>query len=76
MGFFEAILAKVGSQLIEWLWVKIEAKLESYFEAKSQINKISTEASALKEELKSATTDSERIQILRKIGAFTDRLGN
>lgn len=76
MGFLEAILAKVGSQLVEWLWAKIETKLNTYFEMKSQINKISTEAGALKEELKNATTDSERIQILRKIGDFSNRIGN
>lgn len=75
MGFLEALLAKIGAQLVEWLWGKIEAKLELYFEAKSKINSISIEASALKEELKNATTDAERVQILRKIGSFSERLG-
>lgn len=75
MGFLESILTKIGLKLVEWLWAKIEVKLEIYFETKSQIKKISTEAEALKSELKSATTDAERIQILRKIGAFQDRIG-
>lgn len=74
MGFLEAILAKVGAQLVEWLWTKIEEKLTQYFETRSKLNSISTEASALKEELKNATTDAERIQILRKIGSFSERI--
>ena len=76
MGFLEVILSKIGSQLFEWLWAKLEARLEKYFEAKSAIKKISDEAGALKEELKNATTDAERIQILRKINNFSDRIGN
>lgn len=75
MGFLEVILTKIGSQLVEWLWAQIEKKLENYFETKSQIKSISNEAGALQEELKSATTDAERIQILRKIGNFSDRIG-
>lgn len=76
MGFFEAILAKIGASLAEFVWNKIEAKLEVYFEQRSQINTISSEAGALKEELKGATSDAERIQILRKIGSFSERLGS
>jgi hypothetical protein len=75
MGFLEAVLAKIGAQLVEWLWSKLEARLEDYFEKTSQIKSISVEATALKEELKNATTDAERVQILRKIGAFQDRIG-
>lgn len=75
MGFLEAILSKIGLQLVDYLWVKIEAKLEQYFETRSKLNSISTEASALNAELKTATTDAERIQILRKIGSFSERLG-
>lgn len=75
MAFLTSILSTVGSQLFEWLWAKIETKLDAYFEAKSQIKSIATEAGALNEELKNATTDAERIQILRKIGAFSDRIG-
>jgi hypothetical protein len=75
MGFLEAVLARIGAQLVEWLWSKIEARLEDYFEKTSQIKSISVEATALKEELKNATTDAERVQILRKIGAFQDRIG-
>lgn len=76
MGFLETVLARIGAQLVEWLWVRIEGRLEKYFEAKSQIKQISNEASALKEELANATTDAERIQILRKIGGFSDRIGS
>ena len=76
MAILEAILAKIGTNLVEWLWGKLEAKLDTYFEMKSQINSISTEAGHLQEELKNATTDAERIQILRKIGAFSERLGS
>ncbi len=76
MGFLETILSKIGLQLVEWLWAKIEERLEKYFEQKSQIKKISTEAAALNQELKGATTDAERIQILRKIGDFSDRIGH
>ena len=75
MGFLEAVLARIGTQLVQWLWDKIEERLEKYFEAKSQINAISKEAGELKQELSNATTDAERIQILRKIGGFSDRLG-
>ncbi len=76
MGFLESLLTKIGVQLVDWLWSKIEERLEKYFEDKSQIKKISHEASSLKEELKNATTDAERLQILRKIAAFQDRIGN
>lgn len=75
MGFLESLLSKIGIQLVDWLWGKIEERLEKYFEQKSQIKKISTEANALKEELKGATTDAERFQILRKIADFQDRIG-
>lgn len=75
MGFLESILTKIGLQLVEWLWTKIEARLEAYFEFKSEVKKISTEAVSLKEELKNATTDAERVQILRKIASFQDRIG-
>lgn len=76
MGFIETLLTKIGLQLVEWLWVRIEARLETYFEIKSQIKAISNEANDLKEELKNATTDAERFQILRKIGSFQDRIGS
>lgn len=76
MGFLESLLTKIGVQLVDWLWGKIEERLEKYFEMKSQINKISKEAAGLKEELTNATTDAERIQILRKIGDFSDRIGD
>jgi hypothetical protein len=76
MGFFESILAKIGASLAEFVWNKIEAKLTVYFEQRSQISAISGEAGALKEELKNATSDAERIQILRKIGSFSERLGS
>ncbi len=76
MGLLESLLTKIGMQLVEWLWGKIEERLEKYFEIKSQIKKISTEAGSLKEELKHATTDAERIQILRKIADFQDRIGH
>lgn len=73
---FAGLLEKVGEMIVSLLWSKIEAKLEKYFEQKSQIKRISTEAGALQSELKGATTDAERIQILRKINAFSDRIGN
>ncbi len=76
MTFLESLLTKIGLQLMDWLWGKIEERLDLYFETKSQIKKISTEANGLKEELKNATTDAERFQILRKIAAFQDRLGD
>lgn len=76
MGFLESLLTKLGMQLVEWLWGKIEERLEKYFETRGSINKISAEAGELKEELKNATTDAERIEILRKINAFADRMGN
>ena len=76
MGFLESLLTKIGVQLVDWLWGKIEERLDKYFEMKSQIKKISTEAGALKEELKNATTDAERFQILRKINDFSDRIGD
>lgn len=75
MGFFEGILAKIGASIAEFVWNKIEAKLEIYFEMRSQVTAISSEAGALKEELNNATSDAERIQILRKVGAFSERLG-
>jgi hypothetical protein len=75
LGFLESLLTKLGLQLVDWLWAKIEAKLEIYFETKSQIKKISNEAGELQEELRNATSDAERIQILRKINSFSDRLG-
>lgn len=74
-GLFSGVLGKVVPILVDLLWSKLEARLEAYFEQKSQIKRISTEAASLKEELKGATTDAERIQILRKIGAFSDRIG-
>jgi predicted phage-related endonuclease len=76
MGFLESLLAKVIANIVDKLWAKLEERLEKYFEMKSQIKGISTEANALKEELKNATTDAERIQILRKIAGFQDRIGN
>lgn len=76
MAFLESLLVKVGLQLVDWLWVKIEERLEKYFELKSQIKKISNEAESLKEELKGATTDAERFQILKKIADFSDRIGD
>lgn len=76
MGFLESLLTKVGTKLVEMLWAEIEERLETYFETKSQIKAISTEADSLKEELKNATTDAERIQILRKITNFSERIGN
>jgi hypothetical protein len=75
VGFLESILASIGAKIAEVIWNKIEAKLEVYFEQRSQISSISSEAGALQEELKSATSDAERIQILRKIGSFSERLG-
>ena len=75
MGFLESLLTKIGLRLVEWLWGKIEERLELYFEFKSQVKKISTEAEALKEELKNASTDAERFQILRKIADFQSRIG-
>lgn len=72
----ESILTSVGLKLVDWLWAKIEVKLEAYFEMKSQIKAISNEANDLKEELKNATSDAERFQILRKIGNFQDRIGS
>lgn len=75
MGFIESLLAKIGMSLVEFLWAKIEIKLNEYFEAKSKIQRISTEAGQLKEELKNATTDAERFKILRKISDFQDILG-
>lgn len=71
----ESILTSVGLKLVDWLWAKIEVKLEAYFEMKSQIKAISNEAGALKDELKNATSDAERFQILRKINSFQDRIG-
>lgn len=73
---FETLLTNIGLKLVEWLWVRIEAKIDKYFEMKSQIKAISNEANDLKEELKNATTDAERFQILRKIGNFSDRIGS
>ena len=73
---FAGILEKVGEMVVSLLWAKIEAKLEKYFETKSQIKKISTEAGALKDELKNASNDSERAQILRKISDFSERIGH
>jgi hypothetical protein len=75
MAFLESILTKIGLKLVEWLWAKLELKLQEYFEIKSKIKSISNEAGALKEELKNATTDAERFQILRKINNFQDRIG-
>lgn len=72
---FESIIAAISGAIFDKLWVLVEAKLNSYFEAKSKISAISTEAGQLQEELKNATTDAERIQILRKIGDFSERLG-
>lgn len=72
----ESILTNIGLKLVEWLWAKIVVKLDAYFEMKSQIKAISNEANDLKEELKNATTDAERFQILRKIGNFQDRIGS
>lgn len=75
MAFLQSLLAKVIANLVDKLWAKLEERLDKYFETKSQIKKISTEADALKEELKNATTDAERFQILRKISDFGARLG-
>lgn len=72
----ESILTNIGLKLVDFLWAKIEVKLDAYFEMKSQIKAISNEANDLKEELKNATSDAERFQILRKIGSFQDRIGS
>lgn len=75
MAFLQSLIAKIIANIVDKLWARIEERLEKYFEQKSQIKQISTEAGALKEELKNATTDAERFQILRKIADFQDRIG-
>lgn len=76
MGFWEGILARVAASIAEKVYTLVEARLDDYMEKRSKIKAISTEADQLKEELKGATTDAERIQILRKLSNFTDRIGN
>lgn len=76
MNFVWTVIGKVGGIFADAIASRVEARLDKYFEAKSQIRKISGEASELKEELKGATTDAERIQILRKIAGFQDRIGS
>lgn len=75
MGFLESILMKIGTLLADRVIALVEQRLKEYFEFKGQISAISKEANSLKEELKNATTDAERFQILRKIGAFNERIG-
>lgn len=65
----------IVTPIVNAVWSGIEKKLDAYFEQRSKISAISTEAGALTEELKNASSDAERIQILRKIGSFSERLG-
>ena len=54
----------------------VRVRLEAYFETKTKVSKISKEAGELKNELKEAQSDQERMAILRKISDFTDSIDN
>lgn len=76
MNFFAAILIKIGNHLADRIFDLVKEKLEDYFSTKLKINKISSEAKGLQDELKGANSDQERMAILRKISQFSDSLDN
>lgn len=51
---------------------KVAAQLNEYFETRTKINSITTEARVLMGELDRAETPEEKAAIMRKIGNFSD----
>ncbi len=51
---------------------RVERRLDDYFEKKTKINSITTEARVLMGELDNAETPEEKAAIMRKIGNFSD----
>lgn len=67
-------MGKALTWVADYLWGKLEDRLEKYFKARADIKAIASEAGALKEELSRATTDAEYDAILGKIDNFASRL--
>lgn len=68
MGFVNWIAGVIAKAVME----KVAAQLEQYFETKTKITSITTEARVLMGELDNANSPEEKAAIMRKIGNFSD----
>lgn len=68
MGFVNWLAGIIAKAVME----KVAAQLNEYFETKTKINAIGTEAKELMGELDNAQSDEERKAIMRKISNFSD----
>lgn len=68
MAFVNWLAGIIAKAVVE----KVSFQLQQYFETKSKISAITTEAKSLMGELDNAQSEAERKAILRKIANFSD----